>query len=308
MPFLLLFFSRKRRYHLFFLALGFAVAFIALMVQSRAGFLWITDPRSAYQNNRAGSGFLFLLVQWILVSGLIIYLFGRPQTVRSSIMSLVVYLPASYFSGSKASLVCGIVLWTAFYNFRVKKIPIIIFCIFVGLFLPLFFALLFLQGSYSDVSEALEYFKDYVVTTANFIGRFNEFGLHYGSAYISDFWFYVPRALYPGKPFEYGLTLIHQILYPGMAELGHTPGILGWSLSYLDFGTIGVFVSGIGSGLVKRFAYEYFLAHRESIFAFVILMQLSLFPIFIYANLPLSIVIAFAVHAFASLRVIRSLS
>ena len=293
-----------RRFHLFFVAIAFLLVFLSLMVASGAGTLWITNPRMAYQNFRAGSGFLFLLVQWISISGLLIYLFGRPQTILSSLRALAIYVPIASFTGSKAAIVSGLVLWSSFCNFSIRRIPVVWFLGAIALFIPLMLSLLVAQGSYGDLFEALDYFKDYVATTATFLGRFDEFGLRYGEASLSDLWFYVPRAIYPAKPFEYGLTLIHGVLFPGMAELGHTPGILPWSLTYLDYGTFGVFISGLIGGLVKRFAYEFFLEGSNSIFAFVLLMQLALFPIFIYANLPLSLLIAFILSRFARLRII----
>jgi len=92
------------------------------------------------------------------------------------------------------------------------------------------------------------------------------FVFRYGVASLSDLWFYVPRVLYPAKPFEYGLSLIYQILFPGMTELGHTPGILPWSLAYLDFGVLGVFVCGVFSGFLKRLSYDFFLRVRIPFF------------------------------------------
>lgn len=293
-----------RRFHLLFVAIAFAFIFLALMVVSGAGILWITNPRVAYQDFRAGSGFLFLLVQWMSISGLLLYLFGRPHTLASSLRGLAVYLPIAYFMGSKAAIISGFVLWLAYYNFLIRRIPVILFLVALLLFVPLMLALLVAQGAYTDLLEALDYFKDYVATTAMFLGGFDEFGFRFGAASLSDLWFYVPRAIYPDKPFEYGLTLIHQVLFPGMAELGHTPGILSWSLAYLDFGALGVFVGGVVGGLVKRLAYEFYLERPYSIFAFVLLMQLALFPIYIYANLPMSIVIAFLLARYARLRII----
>jgi hypothetical protein len=110
------------RFHLFFVAIVFLLVFLALMVASGAGTLWITNPRMAYQNFRAGSGFLFLLVQWTSVSGLLIYYFGRPQTMLSSLKALAIYMPIAYFTGSKASIVSGLVLWSAFCNFSIRSI------------------------------------------------------------------------------------------------------------------------------------------------------------------------------------------
>lgn len=295
---------RGRRFHLFFVAFACLLVFLALMVASGAGTLWITNPRVAYQSSRAGSGFLFLLVQWLSLSGLLIFLFGRPQTILSSLKALAIYVPIAALTGSKAAILSGFVLWSSFCNFSIRRIPVVWFLFAIVLFVPLMLSLLVAQGSYGDLLEALDYFKDYVATTATFLGRFDEFKLRYGTASLSDLWFYVPRSVYPAKPFEYGLTLIHQVLYPGMAELGHTPGILTWALPFLDFGVLGVFISGVLGGLVKRLAYEYFLERPSSIYAFVLMMQLALFPVFIYANLPLSFLIAFLLARYAKLRFI----
>lgn len=293
-----------RRYHLLFVAMAFALVFFALMIFSGAGTLWITSPRTAYQDFRAGSGFLFMLVQWISTSGFLIYLFARPQSIPSSLKALAVYVSIAYFTGSKGAIVSGFVLCSSFVNFYVRKISVFWFFGAILLCIPLMLLLLVVQGVYGTIFEALDYFKDYVATTALFLGRFDDFGFRYGAASLSDLWFYVPRALYSAKPFEYGLTLIHQILFPGMAELGHTPGILPWSLAYLDFGTLGVFVCGLVSGFVKRLSYEFFLERPNSLFAFVVAMQIALFPIFLYANLPLTVVIAFLLSRYASLRII----
>jgi hypothetical protein len=290
-----------RRYHLLFVAIAFVLVFFALMIFSGAGTLWITSPRTAYQDFRAGSGFLFMLVQWISTSGFLIYLFARPQSMTSSLKALAVYVSIAYFTGSKGAIVSGFILWSSFVNFYVRKISVFWFFGAILLCIPLMLLLLVVQGVYGTLFEALDYFKDYVATTALFLGRFDDFGFRYGAASLSDLWFYVPRAFYPGKPFEYGLTLIHQVLFPGWAETGHTPGLLPWSIAYLDFGVLGVFFSGFFGGFIKRLAYENFLSRPYSIFAFVLLMQLALFPVYIYASLPLSILIAFLLARYASL-------
>lgn len=293
-----------RIYHLLFVIIAFVLVFLTLMFASGAGLLWITNPRSAYQGYRVGSGYLFVMVQWILASGFLIHLFGGPRTISSGFKGLSVYVIIAYFTGSKGAILAGFVLLATFANFYIRRIPLIWFLLANFLGIPLMLVLLVVQGVYGNVLEALLYFKDYVFTTALFLGRFDDFDFRYGAASLSDLWFYVPRALYPEKPFEYGTTLIHQMLFPGFAEVGHTPGILPWSLAYLDFGTLGVFVCGLVSGFVKRLSYEFFLDWPNSIFAFVVAMQIALFPIFIYSNLPLTIVIAFLLTRYASLRII----
>jgi hypothetical protein len=138
------------------------------------------------------------------------------------------------------------------------------------------------------------YFEHFDVTT-RFLARFDEYGYHWGSGWLSELWFYVPRALYPGKPLEYGALLVPAKLYPGAYEKGYAPGFLGWSLSYLDFGWFGVMMAGWLRGLFTRGVYEYFLAHRFNMFAFVFMMQFCLWWVLAFATFPITVLWSVAV-------------
>ena len=265
--------------------------YIALMWSSGAGLLWITDPRLAYQVYRAGVGYIYVMVQWSFLLSILYYLWTKKPKLTGLILSLSVYMVLAYFTGSKSNFLSGLVLVGIYYNFKIKKIPKSLIFISPFVVLLIFLTLLLLQGSFDDLVSAIRYFRDYTETTGLFLSRIEEFELQWGYGMFSDFWFYVPRALYPEKPFEYGVTLIHKVLFPGYAELGSTPGVLPWTLAYLDFGVVGVFFSGVFSGFIRRGAYESFLANQSSILAFVLMIQLSLIPVFAYATLPLIIII-----------------
>lgn len=266
-----------------FLVCMFGV-YIALMQVGGGGTLWLTKTRIAYSKYRTGAGIFFLMTQWISTFALLFYLWSRRPSGLNLLLLIVVFASLAFFTGSKKNILVVFVISLCYYNFSIKRISLFYIMIILCLLFLTFLSLLYIQGSYSSLVAAPLYFKDYFDTSARFISRFDELGYHYGRGWLSSFWFYVPRHLYPDKPYEYGHGLIHQILFPGAAKLGHTPGILKWSLAYLDFGAIGVFIIGLLGGFVQRMAYEYFLRYPRRFFAFVLMMQFSIWPIFSFAS------------------------
>lgn len=197
-----------------------------------------------------------------------------------------------YPLGSKNNILTLLVIGVVYYNFCVKRISLFGFIVLVFLMVLAVLSLLLVQGAYPSLLEGTLYFRDYFDTTAQVISRFDEFGFHYGRGWLSSLWFYVPRGLYPDKPYEYGVTLFHRVLFPGRSAKGHTPGLLTWSLAYLDFGVFGVFVNGLLVGIWQRMAYEYFLKHKEKFFAFVLMMQFSIWSIWTFAPLVFLIILS----------------
>ncbi|MBA2669885.1 MAG: hypothetical protein H0U67_05890 [Gemmatimonadetes bacterium] len=277
---------------LILLLCGAFVALSLLAVVGGGGTLWVTSPRYAYLTHRAGAGQFWLLAQWFLMCGWIYFLWSWRPKISGVIVGVFVFSVFAYFTGSKSAILTLAVIAVVYYNFTVRHIRMVPLiglgaCGIVGIL-----GLLVLQGSYADFVLALAYF-DYFGTTAHFIHRFDEFGLYYGRAWLSSFWFYVPRGFYADKPYEYGTTLIHAVLYPGAAEAGHTPGFLNWTMAYLDFGALGVFFSGVVVGFWPRMAYEYYLRHRDQFFAFMFMIQLAIWPVLTFA--PFSTVVVWSV-------------
>lgn len=278
----------------FLVLLGCAAgSFAALAVVGGGGMRWLTDTREVYITHRAGAGPFFAAMHWFLVFALLYYLWARrPRGIRLIVVTCLFAL-AAYFSGSKNNILTMLVIGVVYYNFCVRQIPLIGYLVFMGIILSLFSRLLVIHGMQGNVIEAFgSYFLDYFHTTAQFLWRFDEFGYRYGSASVSELWFYVPRGLFPAKPYEYGLTLVHQVLFPGMAETGNTPGILTWATAYLDFGVFGVFVSGILSGFWQRAAFEYFLKRRQSFIAFLLMMQFALLAPLPFATAGMTFMLA----------------
>ena len=63
----------------------------------------------------------------------------------------------------------------------------------------------------------------------------------YGKISLSGFWQYVPRAIYPDKPFGFGPNYFTELYYPGTGEKGHSISFGEFTHYYVDFGWLGVF-------------------------------------------------------------------
>jgi hypothetical protein len=159
-----------------------------------------------------------------------------------------------------------------------------------------------IQGTSGDVLGTVLYFRDYFAFSTEFLGRFGEFQHTYGATMLSEAWSVVPRGLVPSKPYVYGVVRILDVLSPGFAEAGHTAGILPWTAAYLDFGVLGVCILGFLTGLIRRVAFEHFLANRSSFFAFSLMVHFSLREIWLF--LPLPFVFALAVLQATFLRIV----
>lgn len=272
--------------------------FVGLAVSGGGGTLWLTNPREAYLWNRSGAGHFFILTQWFLTFAYLFYLFSRKPKVFEMLMLIFIFSIMLYFLGKKQTIVLIWIVALVYYNFYVSPISTVMFLL-VGLvgFTSVLGLISFTGGG--GALSSLQYFE-YFNTTAWFISRFQEFGYYYGRVFITSFWILVPRALYPDKPYEYGASLIHQVLYPGMTEAGITPGYLIWTPNFLDFGVIGVLGAGLIAGMSQKFFYEYFLTHRKEFIAFTLMLHFSIVEIWVFV--PASVVIIWSIFLVFFLR------
>lgn len=284
-------------YKFFLLLIGSWLSFAGLMLLGGGGLFWLTNSREAYIEYRSGAGFFYASTQWFITFAMLYFIwYKRPNTIKLSLTILFVFLPM-YFLGSKNNMLLLIIIGIVYYNYYIKNISYLIFTEIFILITFLFFSILIFQGSFSSISEGMIYFRDYFDTTCQMLSRFNEFGFRYGEGWVSSLWFYIPRALYPDKPYEYGITLIHQIIFPGAAEAGATPGMLYWSLSYLDFGIYGVIFEGLLVGMLQRACYEFYLKNRNNFFAFILAIHFSIWAIWSFAP-PIFVIIISVLQSF----------
>ena len=273
------------------LALILLITFIALCVSSGT-LKWLTNPREAYLFFRAGIGHFYISFIWIsLLLFAAILFFQRPK-FWGLIFWIFIFISILYFSGKKSVIMSVFVIATFYYHFYIKNISLrvsILLAFTIFSFLMLLIAFQGIQGKLS-LTESLMYF-DYIDTTSLFLYRFDEFGLYFGMAFLTSYWSIVPRFLFPEKPFEYGASLIHKVLYPGVAEKGHTSGYLIWSEYYLDLGITGVILYGFILGLFKRCLFNAFLKNKNNFPLFCLTIHFCFKTIWVV--LPTAIVFAF---------------
>jgi hypothetical protein len=118
---------------------------------------------------------------------------------------------------------------------------------------PLLFGLLVINlylalGDVFELGSIIGYF-DYLKNGADYYRSYlnNEIELFYGQVAISSLWTYVPRALWPDKPSVYGILIINEYFYSGLAGSTYTPAFGGAVEQHADFGPLGVVVLGFFS-------------------------------------------------------------
>jgi len=273
----------------------FLVLYGALMVASRAGLLWITNSREAYQFHRSSVGVIWAMCQATLALTFLCHLYRRALTVRSVLKSTIPFAAAALFLGSKAFVLSYFVLALFYIHTRIKPISNKSVLVCGSCVLVLGLAIQIFQGTAAGLINTLIYF-DYFSNSAAFVDRFHEFGFRYGTLTISTLWYYVPRAVYAAKPFSYGSMAATELLYPGVAESeGATPGLMQWIVGYADWGIPGVIVYGLFAGFIAKGAYELFLRNKDvqslALFAQVgLLYYIELFP-----NAPLLIFLSWLI-------------
>jgi oligosaccharide repeat unit polymerase len=298
---------RKSKFFIGFMLLLSILSYVALMYASGVGLLWIKDTRSAYQLHRSGVGHWWLIYQWLLMAAFlgILFLKRRQRISYKWLLSYSLFIMAGmYLSGSKSAVLSVFIISVLYAHYFIKKISLTLATLSVVLIVMWFILLLVISGSYENIFMAPAYFVDYFYNAVELINRFDEVGFRYGEGWLTSLWFYVPRGFYLEKPYEYGLTLIHKILFPGMTEQGATPGFSPWALSYLDFGLIGVALEGFLIGSFQRAIYMRFL-EQKNIGLFILMVSACYTVIFSYATPIIYLIIALILNGFFNFRVSR---
>jgi hypothetical protein len=131
--------------------------------------------------------------------------------------------------------------------------------------------LFFNNGFSSTISESLDsvfsYFDHYYFSSQFYEDVFNaKFHFLHGEIFLSNFYKYLPRAIFSEKPYVYGSIILNEIYLPGMAELGHTPEFAGQAPYYADFGVLGVIIFNLldFNYLFKTFFYLVILNNAKN--------------------------------------------
>lgn len=269
--------QRTRR---FFQFVGIG-AFGLMAARGGGGLIWLYAPRDAYISYRSGVGLLWALADWCLMLCLILSIW-RPQPARRVVVRVISVCCLAVFFGSKAVVLSAVLVALMHRHLRVRRSAAWHWLASGVLLLAGFAMLLYFQTD-GEVGWQ-RYFREYTDTVCRALHAGIIDVNRGGSAFVSSLWGLVPRALYPEKPYDYGVLLLHEQLFPGMAARGSTPGAAPWTLAYMDFGALGAVLVGFVSGRVRDAFHQAYIDHRSSIVMFVAYVQFSLWPFLLYAS------------------------
>ncbi len=255
---------RKLKYSSIFFLLIFLLA-LFIMASAEYGFLnWLHNPREGYQLYRAGQGQWYALATSAMAVSFVLALLARP-TAANVLRVTVFYLGVGYLLGTKGVLLGIFTTMLIFLWFL--RWPHLGKMVLFGM--PFIFGLM-IWNLYLAVGQGLElltifaYF-DHFKNGADYYRSYlnNEVGLFYGEVVMSSLWAYVPRSIWPDKPWAYGVTLVNEIFYPGQAELTNTPAFGGAVEQFADFGLLGIILFGIFSSKAILTGLFSFLIFRK---------------------------------------------
>lgn len=236
-----------QRGQFFFLMFFFVSLFI--LANTEFGVVnWLLNPRMGYQIYRSGQGHWYALAVSSLSVSFILALLAQP-TSDKIIMNTTIYLILGLLLGAKGILLSIFVTMIIFLWFvRSRYLGLLIF---IGV--PMIIAIMVLSLTFnmeSDLKlESIFNYFDHYQNAALYYDSYlkGEVKLFYGDVLLSSFWSYVPRGLWPDKPWVYGTLLVNEIFYIGQAEKTNTPAFGGAVPEFADFGLIGVIVYGLFS-------------------------------------------------------------
>lgn len=225
-----------------FFGLGFIS--VAVMASREFGIVnWLLNPRSGYQFHRDSQGHWFALaVNCLAVGAALVGLFSSSRR-QFFLMSLPAFFLA-YLLGSKGLFLNTAIFFALAMNFRRMREasvvqPLLIIAAAVGMLAN------YAQAGASINFHSVAKYFDYFPNAARAIALFDSGALSRfdGTIFTTNFWSAVPRALFPEKPYVYGVLHLNEIMWPGMAKHGHTPAFSMGIDSYADFGWYGVLLA-----------------------------------------------------------------
>tara|TARA_B100000989_G_scaffold297111_1_gene281965 strand:- start:18182 stop:19423 length:1242 start_codon:yes stop_codon:yes gene_type:complete len=223
----------------------FIISLILIWILVTGGQALI-NPRYAYQVLRVGKGpiWSFLISSVSFYSGICVF-----QREKIRLFDDILILFSTIVTGSK-----GVFLWlNSFYyyalgikgfknhlnQFRLSKYSKLLLIILAPSLVLYLIALFGGGGEFGLITKVLNY-KNSTSFAVRAITEWKEkdFSTN-GQIFLTSFWSFIPRAIFPNKPFAYGNLLILEKFFPGMAETGHTPSFGLYLDKLIDFGWIG---------------------------------------------------------------------
>lgn len=223
-----------------------AIFFFSILVVHSNG-IFLTNPRLGYQDFREGFGSIWVF--YITSVSVLFYIVAIKREI--TIKKILFFTLLMFFTGSKKLILDVFIksfliyLWS---GKKIKKWQIMV----IGLFLVILMLKLFGQfGASKDFLTRVKSYFDFMYYANKVFTDYANGTLEhtYGSISLSGFWSYVPRAIYPDKPFAFGSTKLVEMYMPGLAATGHTPSFGMFTAEFVDFGWLAPLFS-INSGVI----------------------------------------------------------
>ncbi len=244
----------------------FVLSFVLLASHTFGVLNWIMNPREGYQFHREGAGQFWAFGLTFLSVSFFLKMVQLKKYTNKKILLFIFYIISAYLFGSKGILIEYLIFFfTTLWLFKDKKIK---FYIAIGV--P-FIASIVLYNLYLALNDynfqsIAEYFDLYINSSNFYKEYFNgNFKLLYGKIFFTDYWALLPRALFPNKPYVYGIIHVNEYFFPGAAEETNTPAFGGPIAYFADFGILGViFLTLFNLFTYIKYFFYFKLIHKFS--------------------------------------------
>jgi hypothetical protein len=226
-----------------FLMIGL-LAVVLLARSSNFGVAnWLRSPRTGYQDYRRGNGQYWIGAQLCFSIATFVLIFLSRQRI-TLLGNIVLVMGAWWLLGSKAFLIgaggFSAGFWCYKYGMSIPHFITATLAVF-SLMIANWYHSSGLDPSNIAIKDVLAYFDMYTMGIAYYRDYIaGKIDLYHGKIFISSFWAYVPRAVYPQKPWVFGIVNVVEYFLPGSAEAGNTPAIAGAVEQFADFGYWGL--------------------------------------------------------------------
>lgn len=214
----------------------FVIVFLTLTQKTGGLFDWLGNIRESYMSKRDGNG-IYYATALSCLSLAIFFKVSICQTRLQILIWVIIFTFFGYLFGTKGFLLQILVFITAIYLLKFPRHSLLQFLIILPLVILVLLLNFFNGIDGFDMLVLVNYFNYYynaaIYYTDFFAGSIDLFD---GKILASTFWQYVPRNIYPDKPYVYGVLHVVEHYYPGGPESGNTPAFLGQVSRFADYG------------------------------------------------------------------------
>jgi hypothetical protein len=218
----------------------FLICFIVVSFSSFGIINWIIDPRQGYQFHRTGYG-VFYAFSYLFLSTSCVLFTLYAKRISSVYIASIVFFGSAYLLGSKGYILAIFVYFLILLGIR-RRSHLYKFSV-VGVIIVI--PMLLINFGSADLSDIASYFDFYPNSAMYYREYFaNKIDLFYGEIWVSDFYSWLPRSVFPDKPYVYGFLHVNEYFFPGAAEATNVAGFAGPVAAFADFGVLGVIFFG----------------------------------------------------------------